>query len=195
MTLKRASVLLSALSLCLVSTPLSMKAMAEVGNVEGTSRTANATDVGYGRKFGLGFMVGDPTGLTAKLWLGPTNSIDFGLGFWGYGFDNCAGRGAPCDHFGYRAGTFNADYLWQSNIVRGKTQLDWHIGAGGRSIWYGGCAGDCFALAARMPVGVDLMFTNPARLELFLELAPALYFVPTLADLGIEGALGARFYF
>src|SRR5882672_6028428 len=191
MTFKRASVLLSALSLCLASTPLSTKAIAEVGTVNGTTRTASTTDVGYGRKFGLGFMVGDPTGLTAKLWLGPTNSIDFGLGFWGYGFDNCAGRGAPCDHFGYHAGTFNADYLWQSNIVRGKAQLDWHIGAGARSIWYGGCAGDCFALAARMPVGLDLMFANPARLELFLELAPALYFVPTLADLGIEGALGA----
>jgi hypothetical protein len=181
--------------LCLLSTPLSTKAIAETGTVDGTARTANATDVGYGRKFGLGFMVGDPTGLTSKLWLGPTNSIDFGLGLWGYGVYNCAGRGAPCDRFGYNGGTFNLDYLWQSNIVPGKTQLDWHIGAGGRSIWYGRCASDCLALAARMPVGLDLMFANPARLELFLELAPSLYIVPTLAALGIEGALGARFYF
>ena len=80
MTSKTASVLLSALSLWLVITPLSTKAMAEVGNVAGTARTSNETDVGYTRKFGLGFMVGDPTGLTAKLWLGPTNAIDFGLG-------------------------------------------------------------------------------------------------------------------
>jgi len=79
--------------------------------------------------------------------------------------------------------------------VRGRTQLDWHIGAGARSIWYSGCAGDCFALAGRMPVGVDLMFANPAMLELFLDLAPTLYFVPQLAALGVEGALGARFYF
>ncbi len=161
----------------------------------GTARTANATEVGYGRKFGLGFMIGDPTGLTAKLWVAPTNSIDFGLGFWGYGFDNCQqGGGRPCDHFGYHAGTFNADYLWQSNIVRGQAQLDWHIGAGGRAIWYGGCNGDCFAVAARMPVGLDLMFSNPAFIEVFFELAPALYLAP-FADFGIEGALGVRFYF
>jgi hypothetical protein len=164
--------------------------------VVGAVRTANATEVGYGRKFGLGFMVGDPTGLSAKLWVGATNSIDFGLGFWGYGFDNCApGAGAPCNHFGYHAGTFNADYLWQSNIVRGQAQLDWHIGAGGRAIWYGGCNGDCFAFAARMPVGLDLMFNNPSMLEVFFELAPTLYFVPAFADFGIEGALGVRFYF
>jgi hypothetical protein len=161
----------------------------------GTARTANATEVGYGRKFGLGFMVGDAAGLSAKLWVGPTNSIDFGLGFWGYGFDNCAYGRAPCDRFGYHEGTFAADYLWQSNIVRGQAQLDWHIGAGGRAIWFGGCNGNCFALAARMPVGLDLMFANPAMLEVFFELAPTLYFVPVFADFGVEGALGVRFYF
>ena len=160
----------------------------------GAARTANATEVGYGRKFGLGFMIGDPTGLSAKLWVGPTNSVDFGLGFWGYGFDNCQGGNHPCDHFGDHDGTFNADYLWQSNIVRGQAQLDWHIGAGGRAIWYGGCNGDCFAFAARMPVGLDLMFNNPSFIEVVFELAPALYFVPNV-DFAIEGALGVRFYF
>jgi len=196
MTAMRASALLSALSLWVVFTLSSTNARAEVGGNDRTVRSTGAsTEVGYGRTFGLGFMVGDPTGLTGKLWVGRTNAIDFGLGFWGYGPDACAGRGLPCDRFGYHAGTVNADYLWQSNIVRGRAQLDWHIGAGGRSIWYGGCAGDCFALAARMPVGLDLMFANPAMLELFVELAPTLYFVPTLADLGVEGAFGARFYF
>jgi hypothetical protein len=180
----------------LACTMSSTDARAEVGGTDSTVRTTNAmTEVGYGRKFGLGFMVGDPTGLTAKLWVAPTNAIDFGAGFWGYGFDNCAGHGLPCNHFGDHAGTFNADYLWQSNIVRGRAQLDWHIGAGARTIWYSGCAGDCFALAARMPVGLDLMFANPAMLELFLELAPTLYVVPQLADLGVEGAFGARLYF
>jgi hypothetical protein len=43
--------------------------------------------------------------------------------------------------------------------------------------------------------GGDLMFANPAMLELFVELAPTLYVVPQLADLGVEGAFGARFYF
>jgi hypothetical protein len=164
----------------------------------GSVRTANATEVGYGRKFGLGVAVGDPTGLSAKYWVGPTNSLDFGLGFWGYGFnDRCWYDGAGvahCDRWGYHNGTFNMDYLWQSNLVRGQAQLDWHIGAGGRTVWYGGCNGDCFDLAARMPIGLDLMFNNPAMLELFFELAPAFLIVPGF-DFRIEGALGARFYF
>jgi hypothetical protein len=164
----------------------------------GIVRSAQATEVGYGRKFGLGLMVGDPTGLTAKLWVAPTNSLDFGLGFWGYGFnDHCwvddLGR-THCDRYGYHNGTFNVDYLWQSNIVRGAAQLDWHIGVGGRAIWWGGCSGDCFALAARAPIGLDLMFANPAFLEIFFEIAPAFYVVPGF-DFGFEGGLGARFYF
>src|SRR6476619_2224925 len=179
MTAMRASALLSALSLWLVFTLSSTDASAEFGRTDDTVRTPTAsTEVGYGRTFGLGFMLGDPTGLTGKLWVARTNAIDFGVGFWGYGPDSCAGRGLPCDRFGYHAGTLNVDYLWQSTIVRGRTQLDWHIGAGAHSIWYSGCAGDCFALAGRMPVGVDLMFANPAMLELFLDLAPTLYFVP-----------------
>ena len=63
------------------------------------------------------------------------------------------------------------DYLWQSNIVRGQAQLDWHVGAGGRAIWAGDCNGDCFAIAARAPVGLDLMFNNPGFLEVFFEIA------------------------
>jgi hypothetical protein len=159
----------------------------------GAVRTASATEVGYGRKFGLGFVLGDPTGLSAKLWTGPTNSLDFGLGFWGYGVDYNCGNG-HCDRFGYHAGTFNMDYLWQSNLVRGAAQLDWHIGAGGRAVWYGNCGGDCFQAAARMPVGLDLMFSNPSFVEIFFELAPALYIVQDLY-FTVEGGLGARFYF
>jgi hypothetical protein len=159
----------------------------------GSARPANATEVGYGRKFGIGFMLGDPTGLTAKLWTGPTNSIDFGLGFWGYGFNDCAANRGACNYYGYHHAAFHADYLWQSNIVRGQAQLDWHIGAGGRGVFFSGCPGDCFALAARMPVGLDLMFNNPSFIEVFFELAPTLYLVPW-ADFGIEGAIGVRFY-
>jgi hypothetical protein len=160
----------------------------------GTAGTANATDVGYGRKFGLGFQIGDPTGITAKLWVAPTNSIDFGLGFYGYGFDDRCYNG-NCGYGGYNDGSFNADYLWQSNIVRGQAQLDWHIGAGGRLIWFGGgCPHGCVDVGARMPIGLDLMFVNPSMLEVFFELAPIFYFVP-VAYFDVEGAIGVRYYF
>ena len=167
--------------------------------VAAVAGSAQATEVGYSRKFGLGFVVGDPTGLSAKWWVGPTNAFDFGLGFWGYGFnDRCwvdNNGNQHCDRFGYNNGTFNMDYLWQSNIVRGQAQLDWHVGAGGRAVWWGGgCSGECFAVAARAPIGLDLMFNNPGFMEVFFELAPAFYLIPGFG-FAIEGGLGVRFYF
>jgi hypothetical protein len=157
-------------------------------------RSAKATDVGYGRKFGLGVVIGDPTGLSAKWWIAQTNALDFGLGFWGYGVNNRCFNNGTCSGYGYRGGTFNMDYLWQSNIVRQQAQLDWHVGVGGRAVWVGDCGGDCFAAAARAPIGLDLMFNNPNFLEVFFEIAPSFILVPGFW-FEIEGGLGVRFYF
>jgi hypothetical protein len=159
--------------------------------------SAQATEVGYSRKFGLGVVIGDPTGLSAKLWVAPTNAIDFGLGFWsgvnGDCFVDNAGN-TICTNAGVHNGSFNADYLWQSNIIRGSAQLDWHIGGGGRMIFWSGCQSNCVAIAARAPIGLDLMFQNPGFLEVFFELAPSFWIVPDVG-FGIEGGLGVRFYF
>lgn len=154
---------------------------------------AQATEVGHGRDFGLGFAFGSPTSIVAKYFIGDNNALDFGLGFWRYGWhcDNPADN-QYCGHYSaFNRVSLNADYLWQDPIVAGRAaNLDWHIGAGGR-VWLGG--GD-FALAARMPIGLDLTFRKPAFLEVFLELAPALYIVPDI-NLDIEAFLGVRFYF
>ena len=164
------------------------------GLVLGLSPRAEATEVGRGRDFGLGVAFGSPTSLVAKYFVGGGNALDFGLGFWSAGW-NCRRRGgAPdvCDNYNaFDLFTVNADYLWQEPIVAGHAaSLDWHIGAGGRA-WFGDGA---FALAARMPVGLDLGFRKPSFLEVFLELAPAVYVVPGLY-LDIEAFLGVRFYF
>ena len=156
---------------------------------------ARATEVGYARKFGLGVQLGDPTGLSAKLWVSPTNALDFGLGFQNYGpCYNDQNNQPVCSNFGHDNGSFNIDYLWQSNIIRGTAQLDWHVGGGGRLVWWGGCQSNCVAVAARAPIGLDLMFTNPSFVEVFFELAPAFWLLPN-PDFGFDGDLGARFYF
>jgi hypothetical protein len=160
--------------------------------------SASATEVGYGRKFGLGVVIGAPTGLTGKAWIAPTNAIDFGLGYYGYGYgsrcyvDN--NNVTRCDSGGFNWATLNVDYLWQSNIVRGGAQLDWHLGAGGRVTWIGNCSGDCARLGPRGSIGLDLMFNNPSFLEVFFEFAFVLHFLPGVY-LGPEGGLGVRFYF
>ncbi len=156
--------------------------------------TAQATEVGYSRKFGLGVAVGDPTGLVGKVWVSPTNALDFGLGFQHYGWQRCDVNGRNCD-YAYQEFSVNADYLWQSNIIKGPFQLDWHIGVGGRIYFFGDNYRyqHDFDIAARMPVGLDAMFRNPDFLEVYFEIAPALFFLPPFLDL--EGALGVRFYF
>ncbi|HTV17844.1 MAG TPA: hypothetical protein VMG12_04215 [Polyangiaceae bacterium] len=155
----------------------------------GAISEAGATEVGRGRDFGIGVAFGSPTSIVGKYFIGGGNALDFGLGFWTYGW-GCNNRGF-CEGRSFDVVTFNADYLWQDGIVAGsKANLDWHIGAGGR-VWVGG--GDA-SVAARMPVGLDLTFRKPSFLEVYLEIAPAMYVVPGLY-LDLEAALGVRFYF
>lgn len=161
----------------------------------GMSSVASATEVGRGRNFGLGVAFGSPTSIVAKYFVGGGNAFDFGIGFWRYGWRRCYRWGDDrfCDYDGgaFDLVSLNADYLWQDALVHGTgASLDWHIGAGGR-VWLGD--GD-FAAAARMPVGLDLTFRKPSFLEVFLEIAPALYIIPPI-DLDLEAHLGVRFYF
>ena len=163
---------------------------------------AAATEVGYARRYGLGLMVGTPTGLSGKAWVAPAGAIDAGIGGYGYGArGDCVrdpdGRDVCDRHWrGQRALSLHVDYLWHSRIVEHPTlQLDWHIGAGPRATFYGGpCDLDCWSLGARAPVGLDLTFTTPAFLEVFFELAPTLYLLPG-PFLALEGGLGVRAYF
>lgn len=157
---------------------------------------AGATEVGRSKNFGLGFAVGSPTSIVAKYFVSRENALDFGLGFWRLG-RRCGGppEARYCEGDGFDRVSFNMDYLWQDQIVRGSgAKLDWHIGVGGRVWIFDDYVDSDFALAARMPVGLDVTFPKPNFIEVFLELAPALYIVPDL-DLDIEAFLGIRFYF
>lgn len=165
----------------------------------GSPRTASATEIGYRRNFGIGLMLGEPTGITGKYWISSKTALDFGLGF---GYGNYYDR--RCDRFGcyggYEGVSLNADYLWHPSVlVRGPVELLWHIGVGGR-IWFWNyrdrnydTRGGLLDAAIRMPIGLDLMFANPNFLEIYGEVTPSLYlFGPYL---GFEGGLGIRFYF
>ncbi|MDZ4693779.1 MAG: hypothetical protein SGI86_01435 [Deltaproteobacteria bacterium] len=156
------------------------------------SSSAQATEVGRGRDFGLGLALGSPSGIVGKVFAGPTEALDFGLGFRNYGY--------RCNHrhgCGNEQLSVHADYLWQNNLLmEGNVVLDWHIGVGGR-VWfydYNDNNDNDLAVAARMPIGIDLMFRRPSFLEVFLEIGPSLWVVPGLY-LNLDSALGVRFYF
>ena len=167
----------------------------------GALGTARATEVGYQRQYGVGLMVGDPSGLSGKFWLSRTNAIDVGLGAYGFGPPGDCVRNGPAPAIcgrGWDQNTLSvhADYLWESKIIEGHlAQLDWHVGGGARALFVSGqCAADCWDLGVRGPIGLDLTFQRPTFLEVFFELAPAFYVVP-VAFFSFEGALGVRGYF
>jgi hypothetical protein len=164
--------------------------------VAGASATANATEVGSARRFGLGFQLGDPTAIVGKAFIGGDNAIDFGLGFGGWGYSQCRdnnGRWHDCGGYGNDV-SLHADLLWQDNLTRQQVKLDWHLGGGARLIFWDTFDRGYAQLIARMPLGLDLTFQRPNFLEVFFEIVPGLAIFPRLW-FDIDFALGVRFYF
>ncbi len=163
----------------------------------GLAGNAGATEVGTARTFGLGVQLFDPTALIGKLFLDRYDAVDFGLGFWGYG--TCYRSNGSTYYCGDAAANFSlhADYLSEEPLVQRRLRLDWHVGVGGRAIFWGyandnGDRG--VTLLARVPLGLDLTFPRPDWLEVYLEIAPALVVVPPLG-FTIDVGLGVRAYF
>ncbi|WP_440999959.1 hypothetical protein [Fodinibius sp. SL11] len=135
----------------------------------------NAQDAN--KDLGIGFMIGEPTGLTAKSWTGGGNAIDVGVA-WSFGR--------------YDAITLQADYLWHnysvfSDVEQGSLPL--YYGIGGRLV-----LGDKDSyIGARVPIGLNYLFED-APVGLFIEAAPILNLAPS-TEFDIDGTLGARFYF
>lgn len=128
------------------------------------------------KDLGIGFMVGEPTGLTLKSWTGGGNAIDVGAA-WSFGR--------------YDAITLQADYLWHnynvfSDVDEGSLPL--YVGIGGRLVLG---ENDSY-IGARVPVGLNYLFED-APVGLFIEAAPILNVAPS-TDFDIDGTIGARFY-
>lgn len=125
---------------------------------------------------GIGFMVGEPTGLTLKSWTGGNNAIALGLA-WSLGANDGI--------------TIQADYLWHSfdvfdDIDSGELPLYYGIGA--RVIF---TENDSW-VGARVPVGLNFLFED-APIGLFLEVAPIIDLIPN-TDFDFDGTAGIRFY-
>jgi len=124
---------------------------------------------------GVGAIIGDPTGVSAKHWISETTAIDAAFA-WTLDKSNAFG--------------VHADYLLHvPNIVRiGKADFTMHYGIGGALV-----LADSSAFAFRAPVGLNYRFDeNP--IDLFVELAGLLLVAPS-TDFDINVGLGARYYF
>ncbi|MBV6420506.1 MAG: hypothetical protein DAHOPDDO_01748 [Ignavibacteriaceae bacterium] len=134
--------------------------------------TVNAQDKG----FGLGIILGEPTGVSAKLWTSSENSFDFAAA-WSFQGDG---------HL-----LLQADYVWHIfrliPVESGK--LPFYVGVGGRVVF----AEVDAVIGVRVPLGLDYMFSN-APVDIFVELVPILDLAPS-TDFDFNGGIGARYWF
>jgi hypothetical protein len=145
------------------------------------------SDIGYRRSVGIGGMIGDPTAITAKFYVGRHNALDTALAF------------GPETDWMY----VHLVYLWHPSVLAREPgfDLDWHIGVGGvvtnspydRWWWYDHYRYDEPVIGVRTPIGLDFNLAR-APLQFFGDVAANTYIVPeTAIDLG--AALGLRVYF
>lgn len=131
--------------------------------------------------FGLGLVIGDPTGLSAAYRISGDRSIDAAIA-WNFGR--------------YPGFEMHGDYLWhRADIFQaGKFGMDLHYGIGARLISIDDRnQRDRTYFGPRLPVGLSSNFNQPA-LEVFAELALVMNLIPgTSAD--FDFGIGARIYF
>jgi hypothetical protein len=127
--------------------------------------------------FGLGVIVGEPTGVSAKSWMTSVTAIDAALA-WSF-VDN----GALHIH---------ADYLFHNfQLISLETKGRWPVFYGiGARLKFGD---KDTQLALRIPVGIDYLFSD-APVDIFLEVVPMLELIPN-TKFQFNAALGVRYFF
>lgn len=138
-----------------------------------------AQSTGDNKYAGVGFIVGEPTGLSAKFFLNNTNALQFALAW------SLSGQNEM---------HLQGDYIWHRyNLIDLKNgdEMPLYFGVGGRFIFEEGDQDDVFGI--RFPVGLDYLFTN-YPFDIFAEIVPILDLTPD-SDFDLEGAIGARFWF
>jgi len=131
--------------------------------------------VAQDKGFGLGIILGEPTGISGKYWLSANSAID-GAAAWNFG------------NGGYLH--VHGDYLLHNydvfKVKEGRLPL--YYGIGGRIGF-----GDDTVVGLRGVVGIAYLFSG-APVDAFLEIAPIMDLVPG-TSFHVQGGIGARFYF
>jgi hypothetical protein len=138
------------------------------------------------KTFGIGLMVGAPSGLSGKYYYAGNKAFDFGLG--------------GVRYYRHRDGfQLHVDHLWHPVSLASTRdfELPLYLGIGARlfDFDYGG-VDDAVAVGLRAPIGIAFDLNN-TPLDIFLEFAlVADIFVNYKDDFGadLNGALGVRYY-
>lgn len=125
--------------------------------------------------FGIGLIVGEPTGISAKMWLMKRTAVDAAAA-WSFSDD--------------AALHLHADYLFHNFdlIEVSKGQLPVYFGAGARVKFESDSK-----LGVRIPVGLAYILEG-APLDLFAEIVPLVDLVPD-TEFELNGSIGIRYFF
>lgn len=147
-----------------------------------------------GSDFGIGFVLGNPSGLSAKLPTSQNNALQFILAF-NNNRDNWNNHGwanGDCNTTNDCNGSlyFGGDYVWYNyNAIPVKQgRLPFYYGPG---LWMS--ASDNSAVGMRFVLGLEYQFAA-APFDIFLEIAPGIRVIPN-TDGYVSAGLGARFFF
>jgi hypothetical protein len=145
------------------------------------------------KQFGLGLELGEPTGITGKLFLTPDQALDFGLG------------DIYHHYYGGDGLHLYADYLWHPVVLTSAEafELPFYVGVGGR-VWFfdyacpGGTCNGAEAFGVRVPLGISFDFNN-VPLDIFIQAVPTLDFFRDYRNhdvyLDIDFSVGIRYWF
>lgn len=135
--------------------------------------TSLANDSG----FGLGVSIGEPTGVSLKIWTKTTTAIQGGLA-WSLSGDNDL----------HLQGDFVRHHFGLIKVSKGRLPLYYGLGARLRSR-----ENRDDDVGIRVPVGLVYLFAD-VSFDIFVEVVPILDLVPD-TDFDLNAALGARYFF
>jgi hypothetical protein len=135
----------------------------------------NISNAGTSGKFGLGLILGEPTGLSLKAWQSDYIAYDAAFA-WSFGENGNV--------------HIHVDYLLHNyKIIRtANSYTPIYYGIGGRIQ-----TKDETALGVRIPVGINFR-SRRIPIDIFIEIVPALNIIPS-TEFDLEGGIGARYYF
>ena len=134
-------------------------------------------------RFGLGLILGEPTGVSMKYWLNKDEAIDGALAW------------TLSDNDSFQ---LHGDYLFHDYQLSNSDQWPVYYGVGAllRFKHDEGRHHDdnetIFGL--RVPIGMSYLFEKDTPFEFFFEVAPILEVAPDI-DLDVNASIGIRFYF
>ncbi len=133
------------------------------------------TALAQSRGFGLGIILGEPTGISFKHWTGNNSALD-GAAAWAFGREN--------------AFQLHLDVIFHKfRLIKAERHvIPFYYGIGFR---YKDEHTD--RIGIRFPIGIMYLFDD-VPVDIFLEIVPIFDLAPK-TELSLNGGIGARYYF